>query len=398
MHIKESLWDKYKEPYFSHRRFKHKDIVPLIEQSSLEKEVVGRSFEQREIYKLRWGNGPVSILMWSQMHGNEATATMALFDLMHCLATEPELQHLQEQLSIHIVPMLNPDGAERFQRRTAQDIDMNRDALAQATPEGKLLAALQHELKPDFSFNLHDQDIRYAAGEKGEQTAIAFLATAFDESRGWNPTRTKAAQVIVGLNAFLQAYIPSKIAKFSDEFEPRAFGDCIQQWGSSLILIESGGYGNNTEKMYLRKLNFLLYLKAFELIADNSYRTTDKEPYEQIPLNTRSLFNLLIKNATWKGSKVDIGINLTEINTHGATKFRLDSVIEDMGDLSLFGGISVFDASDYEIQDFSDFVDFQENVPKEHLDGPKFEEKAYFVLTKSGKPCYIIINGILNEL
>lgn len=398
MQIQESLWDKYKEPYFSHRRFKHKDIVPLIEQSSLEKEVVGVSFEQRKIYKLRWGNGPLVILMWSQMHGNEATATMALFDLMHCLGSDPDLQYLKEHLSIHIVPMLNPDGAERFQRRTAQDIDMNRDALAQATPEGKLLADLQHELKPDFSFNLHDQDIKYAAGEKGKQTAIAFLATAFDESRGWNPTRTKAAQVIVGLNDFLQDYIPGKIAKFSDEFEPRAFGDCIQQWGSSLILIESGGYGSDTEKMYLRKLNFLLYLKAFELIANKSYRTTDKQPYEEIPLNTRSLFNLLIKNATLKGTKVDIGINLTEINTDGATNYRLDSVIEDMGDLSVFGGISVFDASEYEIKDFSDFKDLQANVPKEHLDGPKFEEKAYFVLTKNGKPCFTIINGTLNEL
>ena len=35
-----------------------------------------------------------------------------------------------------MVPMLNPDGAERFQRRNAQGIDINRDALLLQSPEG----------------------------------------------------------------------------------------------------------------------------------------------------------------------------------------------------------------------------------------------------------------------
>ena len=40
-----------------------------------------------------------------------------------------------------MVPMLNPDGAERYARRNAQAIDINRDALQLATPEGRLLKA-----------------------------------------------------------------------------------------------------------------------------------------------------------------------------------------------------------------------------------------------------------------
>ena len=37
-----------------------------------------------------------------------------------------------DNLTIHVVPMLNPDGAERYQRRNVQDIDINRDARAAA--------------------------------------------------------------------------------------------------------------------------------------------------------------------------------------------------------------------------------------------------------------------------
>src|SRR4051812_20639860 len=42
---------------------------------------VGRSFGNREIYQIEWGKGPLKIIMWSQMHGDEATATSALIDM-----------------------------------------------------------------------------------------------------------------------------------------------------------------------------------------------------------------------------------------------------------------------------------------------------------------------------
>ena len=42
---------------------------------------VGRSFANREIYQVEWGKGPIKIFMWSQMHGDEPTATSALVDM-----------------------------------------------------------------------------------------------------------------------------------------------------------------------------------------------------------------------------------------------------------------------------------------------------------------------------
>ena len=60
--------------------------------------------------------------------------------------------------------MLNPDGAERFQRRNAQSIDINRDALRLQTPEGRALKALRDRLNPTVGFNLHNQSWRTSVG------------------------------------------------------------------------------------------------------------------------------------------------------------------------------------------------------------------------------------------
>ena len=61
--------------------------------------------------------------------------------------------------------MLNPDGAERGARRNAQGIDVNRDALNLATPEGRLLKAVRDRHQPILGFNLHDQDRRTTVGD-----------------------------------------------------------------------------------------------------------------------------------------------------------------------------------------------------------------------------------------
>src|SRR5436190_20113149 len=96
-------------------------------------ERVGESLENRSINMLTVGTGPFRVMLWSQMHGDEPTATAALFDVFEYLQrhrADPSVQRLLSALTLYIVPMLNPDGAERFQRRNAQNLDLNRDALS----------------------------------------------------------------------------------------------------------------------------------------------------------------------------------------------------------------------------------------------------------------------------
>src|SRR4051794_19474957 len=72
---------RYREKTITNRRFKHSNIVPLIEKlrnnSQFEVSKVGLSTQGRDIYRVKIGKGKTKVLLWSQMHGDEPTATMA---------------------------------------------------------------------------------------------------------------------------------------------------------------------------------------------------------------------------------------------------------------------------------------------------------------------------------
>ncbi|OIN60022.1 M14 family zinc carboxypeptidase [Arsenicibacter rosenii] len=374
----------YREPYFTHRRFKHKEIEPLIQELAtvypFEVSVIGTSLEKRPIYQVKAGNGPIPILLWSQMHGDEATATMALFDIFNFLRVSGDgldtLRHdLLTKTTLYFIPMLNPDGAERFQRRTALDIDMNRDALRLQSPESAVLKERQQTLKPLVGFNLHDQNPRYTVGTTGKQAVMSFLATAYDQDRNINDVRKRSMQLIVSLNRLLQAYIPNQVARFDDEFEPRAFGDNIQKWGTTLILVESGGYKGDPEKMYIRRLNVVALLTAMGAIANETYVEEDISAYQAIPENGRTLLDVLIRNAQvicqGHTTRMDIGILRHEENTAGAADFYYRSVIDDLGDLSTFYGLQEIDATGLTIlppRVYPDVMDNPEAVAALELD------------------------------
>ncbi|MBO0950217.1 M14 family zinc carboxypeptidase [Fibrella forsythiae] len=348
--------DTYKDPSFTHRRFKHRDIVPVIQQlgEPLSVSQVGTSLEGRSIHQVKAGMGSIPVLLWSQMHGDEATATMAMFDIFRFLQASGDgfddmRQAILSKTTLYFVPMLNPDGAERFQRRTSADIDLNRDALRLQSPESVLLKGLQQSLKPLVGFNLHDQNPRYSVGNSGRQAVVSFLATAYDPARSVNDIRKRSMQLIVGMNRVLQQFIPGHVARYDDEFEPRAFGDNIQKWGTTLILIESGGQVGDPEKMSIRRLNFVAILTALHAIATESYTGEKTAEYQAIPENGRTLFDLLIRNATvtrnGKPYTVDLGINHYEVSTDSARAFSYRSTIEDLGDLSTFYGLREIDAT-----------------------------------------------------
>lgn len=342
------LWkqyDQYKERALKDRFFKHSDIVPLIkkqEKSGLFKtELLGNSAQGRSIYHLTLGRGKTKVLLWSQMHGDETTATRALFDLFNFFTANDEhnalRSYLLDHLELHFIPMLNPDGAEMFKRRNAMDIDINRDARILATPEGRILIDIAKKIRPDFGFNLHDQSILYSAGATKNTATISFLDPAYNYAKDMNEVRKGARQVIVLMNTALQKYMPDKVAKYNDDHDPRCFGDTFQGMGMSTILIESGGYPGDPEKEYVRKLNFYAILNALDGIARQSYKKADVSNYEAIPENNRSLYNVLIRNIqlTKQGQTfvTNLGINHAQIKNADYRGVSYQGNIDELGDV-----------------------------------------------------------------
>ncbi len=351
-------YDNYKEKRIKDRRFKHDLVLKLLEDlkrnNGLEIEKVGESIEGRSLNLVSLGKGETDVFLWSQMHGDESTATMAIFDMLNFFTSEgfeEEKTEILENLRIHFLPMLNPDGAELFRRRNALGIDINRDALRLQSPEGKTLKRIRDSLDADFGYNLHDQSRYYNAQRTSKPATISFLATAYNYEKDINEVRKRSMQLIIEMDSILQKFAPGQVGRYNDDFEPRAFGDNIQKWGTSLILIESGGYQNDREKQEIRMLNFVAILSSLKSIADGSYKNIAISEYEKIPENDRMLFDLKLKAVNYdiESQKyiLDLGIERSENDLNGHREFYYSSRVSDQGDLSTSYGYEELDASDY---------------------------------------------------
>lgn len=353
-------YDTYKESTLDKRRIKHGDLLPLIskwgQQPGVEINRVGTSIEGRALQLISMGAGETDVFLWSQMHGNEPTATQAIFDIMNFFAGTSfaeEKKEILSRLRVHFLPMLNPDGAEVYQRRNTLGIDINRDALRLQSPEGQTLKRVRDSVDADFGFNLHDQSTYYNAERTEKPATISYLAPPYNYERDINEKREAAMQVIVFMNNIIQKYAPGQVGRYSDDFEPRAFGDNIQKWGTSTILIESGGYPQDREKQEIRKLNYVSILSALYTIAKGNYKDIPIAEYEKIPENDRKLFDLKLENLTYpllgKEYILDIGIHRLEVDKEDHNDFWYSSRIIDQGDLSTYYGYETFNAEGYRV-------------------------------------------------
>ncbi|MCF6239942.1 MAG: hypothetical protein L3J74_01200 [Bacteroidales bacterium] len=385
----------YKESSLKNRRIKHQNILPLIQKVSkttaFEMKILGNSVEGRTIYALSAGTGKTKVLLWSQMHGNEPTATQALFDIFNFFNNPQELaseaQNILDNLDLHFIPMLNPDGTEVFKRRNALNIDLNRDALRQIAPETNILKKYRDGLFPDFAFNLHDQNPYYTAGATNKPATLSFLAPAYNYEKDIDEKRKNSMQVIGIMNTILQKLIPGQVGRYFDAYGPTSMGDNMQKWGTRTILIESGEYDpfNDAERQYVRKLNFIAILSGLLAIANNSYTNIEQDEYWKIPeINDAKMFHILIRNAQIYKSgqyyKTDIGIHINEEPTDNS--FLRQSEVYELGDLSFYHAYKEFDADGAVVKDF-DNNNLVLNIG----------DNADFILEKDNNPLLKLRNG-----
>ncbi len=356
------LFENY--PLFTEKRIRQRRISQelwdtLIQEWKrdpiLEVSEIGKTYLQKPIHQIKYGQGPIHICAWSQMHGDEATATMAIVDLLLFLTQKEHKfawfgENMHQKISLFILPRLNHDGANLWARETALGIDMNRDAKTLFSPEARILYDWAEKIQPTFAFNLHDQNRLYSVGNTQHQTHIALLATTGDACGTWSDSRIRAAKLANRLTRQLTEYIPHKIAKWADEYNPRAFGDTFQSLNYGSILLESGGAGWDLEKHSLRKLNTCLLLDSFHAIAEGLWQEESTESYQNLLPNERNLVDLKLRQAPldFEGKqRADIAFNLQEnLNERGEIEFSW--VIEDIGDMSTYFGLTDIDASSFQ--------------------------------------------------
>lgn len=288
-----------KEKTITGRYITPRDIDPYLDNMASEFDVrkVGKSVQGRSIRSITLGAGPIRIMMWSQMHGNESTTTKAVLDLLNFLRTGSDLaRSILENCTITIVPMLNPDGAIAYTRVNANGVDLNRDAQERTQPESVALREIYHDFKPNYCFNLHDQRTIFNVGDTDRPATVSFLAPAHDPERSISRTRAISMQLIVAMNSELQKYIPGQIGRFDDSFNSNCIGDTFQMLHTPTILFEAGHFQGDYEREQTRFYIFVALLKGVTIIAEKQQNTIVGERYFDIPENNKLFYDILVKN------------------------------------------------------------------------------------------------------
>lgn len=347
-----SVYDSIEEKELPFRRFSYGTFIRLLNnfEGKFKIDELGKSIEDRPIKSVTIGSGDIRIVVWTQMHGNESTATRAVFDFLNFTSSDfctEEFKELLNAITLKFVPVLNPDGMVRYQRRNALDIDPNRDAARRTTPEMKLLFRTVEQFNPDWCFNMHDQRNLFNVGGSSKPASLSFLSpSTADGKRGKN--QSEGMMLIDKLHQSLSEIAPLKMARFTHEYYPTASGDNFQNLGYRTILVESGGHRGDIERNISRKLNFILFWEAIRLIVSEEWKKGSILRYSEIPANDQKLFDLLIRNVSLKSGehliRVDIGIDRVEVAATTPAKFVVKSAIKDIGDLSYYYGYEEFNA------------------------------------------------------
>ena len=135
---------------------------PLVSLVSLGKSATGR----RQIWLVRLRDPKadpkqtVRLLVMCRQHGDEPASTEALLHLIQSLASggDPALRSELAHVTLYIVPMVNPDGADAGTRVSGVGADLNRDWGIFAQPETRALASAASAIRPALIVDAHNWD------------------------------------------------------------------------------------------------------------------------------------------------------------------------------------------------------------------------------------------------
>ena len=341
-----SLFDSHKEVSLFGRFIHQESIAPLLDKldKKFTVEVVGKSVNAIPIHTITFGSGTKKILMWSQMHGNESTTTKAVFDFLNAISEEKNtLNHILEQCTIKIIPILNPDGAKAYTRLNANGVDLNRDAQDLSQPESKVLREVFNTFNPDYCYNLHGQRTMFSAGKDRKPATVSFLAPAEDENCTITETRKLAMEIIAKMNTNLQSQIKGMVGIYDDAFNSNCVGDTFQATQTPTILFEAGHYPDDYNREKVREFIFQSLLVSLNYISNHTLSGKGYKPYLDIPQNEKLFYDILIKNA----NGLDVAIQYQEVLMGKDIKFI--PKIEKISNLSDFFGHKEIDANGYEV-------------------------------------------------
>ena len=296
---------------------------------------VGTSSLGKSIYMMSMGTGSIKVLAWSQMHGNESNATHAMLDMLETFKHAPLLKkELFSKITLDFIFMLNPDGSEKWERRNAMEIDMNRDFHKLSSKEFPVLKKIAQTGGYMYGLNLHEQRTIFTTDGTNPAT-LSFLAPSVNFERELTETRKKAMAVIVKIFERMKDLLPTQIGRYSDEFYPTSAGDNFTKMGLPTILYEGGHFADDYLRVESRKYYTVALYEGLKAISELNGDTLDYDQYFQIPENIESHYDLIYRNVSLNTDFeciLDIAVQYREVYMEGENEISFIPIVAEVGD------------------------------------------------------------------
>ncbi|MCA9260356.1 MAG: hypothetical protein KDA61_14190, partial [Planctomycetales bacterium] len=240
-------------------------------------------------------------------------------------------------------------------RINAQHIDVNRDARQLQSAEGRLLRQLVLDIRPEFAFNLHNQNARSVVGGTKRQATVSLLAPPLDAADTQTPHVLQAKRVAVCFLQAVERLHPGGASRYDADYMSRAFGEWIQNQGAVTVLVEAGGMhqagAEASESTRLVTLHLQGMIETLESIATDAYRDADPQIYDALPRSGEHAWfdcllrePLIVNGCDQPAFRADLGIQFPS-GRRVTNEADAEGVIEEIGDLEITSAKHVYDGS-----------------------------------------------------
>jgi hypothetical protein len=274
-------------------------------QGAVSLETIGQSNEGRDIYLAKVGRGPIKVLYITQQHGNEPLGTEAALQLLARLGQGGAWRSILDEVTLLVVPRVNPDGSERFWRQNfdpdcsgafctpGRGFDINRWHDPAVAPEDNPVpeaAAIQRAFaahQPSFVVDFHHQGS--FVNEDGEMITTSIFwpntagvpASAIDHSK----------QICVVIDDTLSHYGFAEVSQYPGTLPRGIARNAYGLLGAGSVLVElRGGIGQKSAGMLVRTA-YAVMGALLEGAAEGTIAAEDPARADLIPLRGPGVSN-----------------------------------------------------------------------------------------------------------
>ncbi|MBR9924664.1 MAG: DUF4214 domain-containing protein [Gammaproteobacteria bacterium] len=226
------------------------------EYQSMDLSQVGESVEGNPLYKAVVGSGPKTLMIATQQHGDEPLGTEAALYLLEYLAGDSvEAKALREEVTVVVMPRVNPDGFARWEqqvagaedvldpRRNSNDIDLNRtydpneEQNPEQAPESAAVREVVKEYRPDLYLDYHHQN-----NYRSEDETLDSMSVLWATSDEVEPALMESGQrAVVAIKEALEDFEHDSLTLFPGSDNPAISRNGFALDGTPTLLIEQRG-------------------------------------------------------------------------------------------------------------------------------------------------------------